>query len=196
MCWILLHPLQQYRCGLQNTPGGGITTLDFIVKMRLSAIATSLVTLLIVSTTIGLELTMVSTSSKQVTQWLLIKTLCVLIRDESMILADLICLSHAPPIWLAIGGFFCHTIWSALFFSNKSPILWLSISFMHISSFFSASIKSLPLSHQIDLKLPCLAMKWWSARMNESASILLVISMWIARWLDQTCPHVSTPQYV
>ena len=63
MCWILLHLLRQYRSGLPNTPGGGLTTLDFIVKMWLGDIANSLLTSLIFSTTIALELTMTSTSA-------------------------------------------------------------------------------------------------------------------------------------
>ena len=44
MPWILLHMLRQHRSGLPNTPGGGITTLDFMVKMCLGDSATSLLT--------------------------------------------------------------------------------------------------------------------------------------------------------
>ena len=75
MCWILLHLLRQYRSGLPNTPRGSITNLDFTVKMWLGDTTTSLLTLLIVSTTIGLELTMPSTSANK---WLIIEihTVC------------------------------------------------------------------------------------------------------------------------
>ena len=117
MCWILLHLLRQYRSGLPNTSGGGITTLGFIVKMSLGDIFTSLLTLLIVSTTIGLELTLASTSANKVLSdslsWLI---LFVFTRDKRMVLADLICHCHTPPIWLATGGFFFHTIQSDFFF--------------------------------------------------------------------------------
>ena len=113
MCLILLHLLRQHRSGLPNTPVGGITTLYFIVKMWLGDIFTLLLTLLIVSTTIGLELTLASTSENKVLSdslsWLI---LFVLTRDERTVLADLICLYHTPPIWLAIGGFFFYTIQS------------------------------------------------------------------------------------
>ena len=99
MSWILLHLLRQYRSGLPNTPGGGITTLDFIVKIWLGDIATSLLTSLIVTTTIVLQLTMASTSANKVLSDSSSRLiLCVLIRDERMVLADLICLSHTPPI--------------------------------------------------------------------------------------------------
>ena len=103
--------------------------------------------------------------------------LCVLISDESMVLTDLICLSHTPTTLLATSGFFFHMIQSALFSSKKPPLLLLPISFMHFSSSFSAPTKLLPLSHQIDLMEPGLAMKCQGARMNKSVSILLVIPM-------------------
>ena len=100
MCWILLHLLRQYRSGFPNTLGGGITTLGFIVKMWLGDITTSLLTSLIISATISLELTMASTSAKKVLSdsWSRL-ILCVLIRNDSKVLADLICLFHTPRIW-------------------------------------------------------------------------------------------------
>ena len=73
--------------------------MDFIVKMQLGDNATSLLTLMIVSPTIGLELTMASTSANRVLSDSLLRlVLSVLIRDERMVLADLIWLSHTPPI--------------------------------------------------------------------------------------------------
>ena len=77
------------------------------------------------------------------------RDLCALIRDESTVLADLIGLSHTPPIWLAIVGFLFHTIQSALFSGKISLILLLSISFMHSSRYFSAQVGVLELSKKV-----------------------------------------------
>ena len=77
------------------------------------------------------------------------RDLCALIRDESTVLADLIRLSHTPPIWLAIVGFLFHTIQSALFSGKISLILLLSISFMHSSRYFSAQVGVLELSKKV-----------------------------------------------
>ena len=36
----------------------------------------------------------------------------VINKDDSIALADWICLSHTPPVWLASGGLLCHLIQS------------------------------------------------------------------------------------
>ena len=37
---------------------------------------------------------------------------CIFNKDDSIALADWICLSHIPPMWPATGGFLCHLIQS------------------------------------------------------------------------------------
>ena len=92
--------------------------------------------------------------------------LCVLRTGESIAQADLICLSHTLPIWLAKGVFIFHCIQSAFCFISNSLILLWSISLMHFVSSFLAPTKFPPLSQQIDLTFPLLAMN----RLNTSTS--------------------------
>ena len=121
-----------------------------------------------------------------------------------MFLANRICLSHTPPMWLANGGFLFHWIQSALFCNMNSPTFFWLNSFQHLASSLSAPTKLLLLLHQIVLL---------SANIKESVSIFLVISIWMARLakhvkrapyrfnvfllsLMRNGPNMSTPQWV
>ena len=157
-----------YRSGLPNAPGGAITTLDFIVKIWLCDIAFSLLTLFCFCHHRFWVEQYLQLASKVLSDSSLKLILCVLLRDEHVVLEDLIFLSLTPPILLAIGGFFFHIILSDLFSSKKYPIFPLSIFIHAFSSSFSAPAELLQLSQWIDLMLPCLAMKCWSARMNST----------------------------
>ena len=104
-------------------PGGGITAFNFMVRMWLGDRAAWLLTSLLASTTNGLELATPFTSTNSVLSDSLSKLApCVFMKGESMFLADRICLSHTPPMWLANGGFLFHWIQSALF-CNRIPQL-------------------------------------------------------------------------
>ena len=106
-----------------------------MVRMWLGDIAAWLLKSLIVSTTNGLELKITSTSTSNVLSDSSSKLATfVFMRDESMFLADWICLSHTPPMWLANGGFLFHWIQSALFCNMNSRSFFWFTSFQHLAS--------------------------------------------------------------
>ena len=182
ICYTLLQRLLQYKSGFPNAPAVGITTFDFILWRWLGESATSLLTSLMVSTTSGLELTMASTSVNRVFNDSSSKLLLwVLDNDAKIFLADLICLSHIPPMWLAMGGFLFQTIQSVFWLSMKCFIFLWSISLKDFANSLSAPTKLFPLSQLMDLTLPLLTMKRLRVRMKESVSIVFVISIWTAR---------------
>ena len=96
MCWILLHLLRNIDLAYQTHQVEGITTLDLIVKMLLGYCR---FTINFFNCFYHHRTRMASNSVNKllgVSSSRLI--LCVLIRDENMVLADLIYLSHTPPI--------------------------------------------------------------------------------------------------
>ena len=99
-CCTLLHRFRQEISGRLNYPGGDIITFDFIFKRLVGDSVTSLFTLLIVSTTRGLEFTIASISMKKVFSDSSSKlVLCVFrILQKNIARADLISLSHTPLI--------------------------------------------------------------------------------------------------
>ena len=97
-CCTLLHRFLQEIPGRLNSPGGSIITSDFIVKRSL-VILLHYFTSLMVSTTRGLEFTIASISVKKVFSVSSSKLVLHVFRiDESVARADLICLSHTPPM--------------------------------------------------------------------------------------------------
>ena len=137
----VLYPppsLSGIKVGVRNTPCGGITTFDFMVSMWLGDKAAWLLASLIVSTTNGLVLTIPSTSTNNILSDSSSRLApCVFMRDESVFLADRICFSHTPPVWLANGGFLFHWIQSALFCNMNSPTFFWLTSFQHLASSLS-----------------------------------------------------------
>ena len=114
MCCTCFQHFLQYRSGVPNTSGGGVTTLLFIVNRWLGDSATSLFASLMFSTTRGLEVNVALTSVNKVFRDSSSKLLLwVLRREDKMFLADLTCLSQTLPMWLAKGEFLFHTIQSA-----------------------------------------------------------------------------------
>ena len=104
-----------------------------------------------------------------------------------MFLADWICLSHTPHMWLANGGLLLHWIQYALFCNmNSATFFWL-IFFQHYLA-LSAPTKLLSLSHWILFILP---IDLLSANIKESVSIFLIISIWTAR----LAKHVKRAPY-
>ena len=129
-----------------------------------------------------------------------------------MALADQICLSQTPPIWLAAGGFLSQIIQSAARDSKSNLTCW-STSFNAWPSSLAAPTKLLPLSDLMNLTFPLQAMNLHNASMNELVSIKFPTSIWIALLLRQVNnipyllisdhlslmmkgPNMSTPQYV
>ena len=73
-------------------------------------------------------------------------SVCVFQNHPRMALAERICRSQTPPIWLAKAGFLCHLIQSPPCSSRKD---WIFLSSISIYAFFnsrSALMKLLPLS--------------------------------------------------
>ena len=92
-----------------NSPGGGITTFDFMDRMFDGQMSKSFVALLMVSTVNGREFRIPSVSATSVSRDSLSSDFpCVERRDDSIVWADLICLSQIPTIWLAASGFLIH----------------------------------------------------------------------------------------
>ena len=129
MCCTCLQCFLQYRSSIPNTPGGGITTLIFKVNIWKGESATSLFASMMVSTTRCLEWIKASTSVNKVFRDSSSKLLLwVLRKDDKMLIAELICLSQTPPMWLAKGGFFSRWFnlhsdwaWTSEFCYDSSP---------------------------------------------------------------------------
>ena len=114
-----------------------------------------------------------------------------------MLLANLICLSQTSPRWLAKSGFLFYTIQSGIWLSINLWILsWLISSIDFSSSLsLSAPTKLLLLLYQIVLILPRLAIKHLRASLNESVSILFMVSMKTAQLTKPVVIH-STSKYL
>ena len=85
-----------------------------------------------------------------------------------------ICLSHTPPMWLAMGGLKIQSVPSL---SSLSWIWSWSISCMAWLSSLCAPMKFVPLSHLISLTGPQRAMKRRSAWIKETVSSEHAVSM-------------------
>ena len=108
MCWTRLQRLLLNSSALTNSPGGGITTLVFMVKMLFGLNGCSLLTSPKVSTVNGLEFNIASVSANSVLNHSSFKLLPrVTNNDIRMFRAERICLSQTPPIWLSAGEFLC-----------------------------------------------------------------------------------------
>ena len=140
-CWIHLHLFQQYKSGFENSPGGGMTTLDFKVRMFAGESGNSLEESLIISTVRGLEFNIpsvstISVNSKDSSS----KALPWVCNSENKILqAECIYLSQAPPMWLATGGFHFHLIQSPPSSCMNTCIFLSSISSKALFNSFSCS---------------------------------------------------------
>ena len=87
--------------------------------------------------------------------------------DAQILLADLIWCYHTLPIWLAAWAFLNQINQSATMFARKCWICW---SFILLKAFLNsllAPTKFKPLSDDILLILPCLAINHLSARIHE-----------------------------
>ena len=147
LCCTHLYCLLQYKSGLRKFPGGGMFTFDFIVKMLAGANCRKLLGWFIISTVIGQEFRIPSTSVISVRRDSLSRLFpCVFNIDARIARAERICLSQTPPMWLANGGFLCHFIQSPPMPSMND---WILLSFISEYAFFSsllATMKLLPLS--------------------------------------------------
>ena len=138
--------------GVENTTGGGITTFDFIVNKFIGLRGIRLLTSLSKSVVKGQEFTIASTSTNSAHTDLLPRIAPWVFRgDSKILLADLICFSHTPPMLLAVGRF--------LFLDIHSPLLscinWLFFFMVHFCEIFVSSAeaptKFVPLSDLISL---------------------------------------------
>ena len=104
ICWTL------QRLALPNSPGGGITILLFIVNKFDGLIGFRLFPSLSSSTVSGLEFITASTPTIKVERASSLRLLpYVFSREDKMFLAERICHSHTPPMWLAVGVFLIQT---------------------------------------------------------------------------------------
>ena len=146
MCWIRPQRFLLYISGLENSPGGGKTNFDFMVRIFTGDKGCKLVVSLRTSTVRTLEFKMPSTYVITVNKDSLSRhSLCVFKSDPRMAVAEQICHSQTPPIWLAEGGFLCHLTQSPFCSSRKG---WIFLSFISIHASFnscSEPMKSPPL---------------------------------------------------
>ena len=99
MCWTRRHLFQKYKPGLLKFHGGGITTLDFMVKMFEEARGKSLVGSLMLSTVNGHEFRIPSVSATSVSRDSSSSDFpCIERREDSIALSDLICFFQMPPL--------------------------------------------------------------------------------------------------
>ena len=112
MCCTHLHCLLQYKSGLWNFPGGGMTTFDFIVKMLASDNGWKLLGSFIISTARGQEFRIPSTSVISMRRDSLSRLFPCIFNTDARIARTEICLSQTPLMWLANGGVLCHFIQS------------------------------------------------------------------------------------
>ena len=146
MCWMRAQHFILYISGLENSPSGGETNFDFMVRIFTCDKGCRLVASLRTSTVRSLKFKMPSTSVITVNKGSLSRhSLCVFKSDPGMALAEQICRSQTPSTWLAEGDFYCHLIQSPLCSSRKG---WIFLSSISIHAFFnscSAPMKTLPL---------------------------------------------------
>ena len=113
---------------------------------------------------IGLKYTIPSTSTSTV--WndsSFPLSLCYFSRAARMLLADLICCSHTPPILIAVGGLYLQINHSPPRSIKRSLIFFLSISLNSLFISVLVSTKLLPLSIRIILRFHFLLMCFLSA---------------------------------
>ena len=178
-CTRLLRPLQ-YKSGLRNFPGGGMTTFDFIDKMLAGDNGWKLPRPFIISTVRGREFRIPSTSVISVrreSSWRLFP--CVFNTDARTAPAEGIFLSQTAPTWLANRGFLCHCIKSPPLPSMNHWILLPFISEYTFLSSLSVSMKLVPLSEYFYFTFPRLATSPLNARI-KSVSKLKPASTWMA----------------
>ena len=188
MWWTQHHLFQQFKSGLLKFPGGGITTFHFMVRMFGGARGKSLVGPLMVSTVNGHEVRIPSFLATSVSRDSLSSHFpCVERRDDSIIRADLICLSQMPPIWLAAVGFLIHLIKSPPNLSMKDWIISSSISVYAFLSLFTHSTKLVPLSECNTLIFSLQAITHLHAYMKEPLSKLGYVN--VDSSTSHTCKH-------
>ena len=125
---------------------------------------TILFTLPISSQLIGLELTISSTSTSSVlSDSSFPLSLCYFSRAARMLLADLICRSHTPPILLVVGGLCLQINHSPPISIKSSLIFFLSTSLNSLFISVLVSTKLLPSSIRIILIFHFLLMCFLSA---------------------------------
>ena len=91
MCWTQCHLSQQHKSDLLKSPGGGIATFDFTVRMFDGARGKSLVGLLMISKVKGHKSSIPSVSPTSASRDSSSSNFpCVQIRDDSTKWADLI----------------------------------------------------------------------------------------------------------
>ena len=181
--WTRHHRFLEYRSGGLNSPGGGMFTLDFKVRRLLGDIGVGLFASFRVSTVRGLEFTINSTSVIKVLRdssfndklWVLKGP------SNSMFLAVRIWRFQTKPICDAAGGLWCQSVQSALFSCKKFLILSWFISLNRCCNSFLVPTKFVPLSDQMDLTAPLLAINLLSARMKELVPKAFVTSICMAR---------------
>ena len=118
----------------------------------------------ILSQVVGLVLIIPSTYTSSVLNDSLLRlSPCCFSREALMLLADLICRSHTPPILLAVEGLCFQINHSPPSSIKKSSIFFLFISLNALFSSVLAPMKLLPLSLQIILIFPLLLMSLLSA---------------------------------
>ena len=182
-CWTWRHLLLQYRSFFWKTPGGGRITVVFRVR-RLIGHNGRLSGSLSDSTVSGTEFTMHSASVRRVRNDSSLRLFeCSIKSADSTLRTDRIWRSQTPPIWLADGGFLFQFIQSQECERRKSPILDWSISLNAFFHSFAVPMKFLPLSDNISLTLPLLAMKRRNAWINESVSIRGELRVMISKWI-------------
>ena len=209
-----LHRFLQYMSSFWNSPGGGITTLDFNASNCIGHNGTGLWTSDKDSDVMGLVLTIASTSARNVwsdSSFRLVP--CIFSSATKIECVGLIWHSHIPPIFLAVGGFLFHWIhWPPCSSMNSLIFLW----FISENALFSSALaptKFVPLLVLMTQTLPLLDTNLQSACMKASVDSEFVDSIWIALLERQVKrhpylfislrpsftkmgPNMSIPQYV
>ena len=169
MCWTQHHLFRQYHSSLLKSPGGGITTFNFIVRLFDRARSKSVVGSLMVSTVNDCKFRIPSVSATSVSRDSLSSDFpCAERRDDSIAQADLIYLSQMPPMWLAASGFLIHLTKSPPRLCMKDWILSLSISWYAFFSSFLHPTKLVLLSEYNTFIFPLQAITLLSACIKET----------------------------
>ena len=133
------------------------------------------------STVSGLEFITACTSAIKVERASSLRLLpCVFSREDKMFLAECICRSHTPPMWLAVVVFLIETNQSVPLSYRKLLILVWSISLKACIIHSLPPMKLLPLLLLIVQIFSLLAITHRSVMMNESISIKATILIWTA----------------
>ena len=147
MCWIRRQRFVLCMSVVENSPGGGETTLDFMVRIYRGVKGCRLVGSSTASTVRSLEFKMPSASAITVCKDSSSRhSPCAFKSDPSMTLAERICCSQTPSTCLAKGGFLCHLIQSPPCSSRNDSIFVSSISIYAFFNSCSSPMKLLPLS--------------------------------------------------